>query len=149
MQNKAGTNYVVGITVAGSAVQSKEIFSYLTMQDYGAVSAIAQTQDYSGMAPDFLFGVGNAEVMHGMQRKADIITNGDDDIILAGSGGGLIDTGVGKDDVIVMPSADAQTDPGTTVVVSPGTSTIVGGGPNDKFVLLADRLTSAGGATLH
>ena len=135
VQNQAGTNYVVGITVAGSAVQSKEIFSYLTMQDYDAVSAIAQNQDYSGMAPDFLFGVGNAEVIHGMQRKANIITNGDDDIILAGSGGGLIDTGVGKNDVIFMPSAAGQTDSGTTVVLSPGTKTIVGGGANDKLVL--------------
>ena len=135
MQNKAGTNYVVGITVAGSAVQSKEIFSYLTMQDYKAVSAIAQNQDFSGMAPDFLFVVGNAEKMHGMQRKADIITNGDDDIILVGSGGGLIDTGTGNNGVIFTPSAAGQTDPGTTVVVSPCTSTIVGGGPNDKLVL--------------
>ena len=145
VQNKAGTNYVVGITVAGSEVQHKEIFSYLTMQDYDAASAIAQSQDYSGMAPDLLIGHDGA-VMRGRQRKADIITNGDDNIILAGSGGGLIDTGVGNNDVIFIPSADNQADPGTTVVVSPGTSTVVGGGANDKLVLLADRLTPAGGS---
>ncbi len=74
--------------------------------------------------------------------RTTVIVSGDNNVILAGSGGGLINTGVGQNDIVFLPSANKQADPGTTLVVDPGTTTVVGSSSKDKLVLLADRLSA-------
>ena len=54
-------------------------------------------------------------------------------MILVGGDGDLVNTGTGSNDVIFMPSANGEADNGTSVVISPGTKTIVGATPEDKL----------------
>ena len=128
----------------GDQASGPTIFSYLSTQAYKQlIGATPVGTDFGGVV-DLLIGSQPSEVIRGSNRKADILTNGNNDLVLAGTGGGIVNTGTGQNDVVFLPSAVGQTGSGTTVVVSPGTKTIVGGGPGDRLVIPTDRLLSSG-----
>ncbi len=137
----SGTSYVVGIASAGLDQPKGTLYSYLGLGDY--YSAINLAGGAVDAPPVLLRGYDPNEVIRGYQGHASIITSGDHDFVLAGSGD-TVNTGTSQNDIVFMPSAVGQTDGGTTVVVSPGTKTIVGGGPRDRLVVPTDRLLSSG-----
>ncbi len=144
----SSASYIVGIlsaSVGGLDVlqpTAPSLFSYLNTDSYyKAENQIPVGSDLTGLPPDLLMGSQPNEHIRGSRRKADIITDGSNDVILAGSNGDLINTGAGDNAVIFLPSVNGQADNGTTVVVSPGIKTIVGGGANDKLVIPTDRLS--------
>ncbi len=145
------SDYIAGIVSSSQGPQQATAptgptkFSYLSTQAYDQLIAATPVGTDFGGVTDLLIGSQSTEVIRGSRRKADIITNGAGDVILAGGNGDLINTETGQNDVVFMPSAVGQTNPGTTVVLSPGTKTIVGGSASDRLVIPTDRLWSKSG----
>lgn len=81
------------------------MFSYLNEATYNTISNTLNSMGYTSgaAAPDIIMGKDPNEYIRGSSRRADIITNGSNDAILAGSNGDLINTGAGQNDVIFMP----------------------------------------------
>ncbi len=110
-----GDDYIVGVNSIsnGGAGGSFTMFSYVDNDFYTTINNKLNAAGFTAGAvdPDLIVGKDANEYVRGSVRKADIITNGDNDVILAGSGGGLINTGVGQNDIVFLPEANGQTDP--------------------------------------
>ena len=142
-----GQSYLVGVLSGKLQSTGESQFTYLDAKTYGRLTSGLNPSDFQGISPDVIEGQSPKDHIRGSARKANILTNGDADVILAGSGGGLVNTGVGSNDVVFMPSTSGTADSGTTFVVSPGSKTLVGGGPNDKLVVLTDELHKSDDST--
>lgn len=117
-----GVEYLVGILAAGNG--NKSLDTYLTPALYKTAFATFGATPPENV-DNLIFGSRSGDVINGSNQTASIISEGDLDIVLASSGD-IINMGTGQNDVLFLPSAIGQTDPGTTVVLSPGTKTIVG-----------------------
>ncbi|MGO4714235.1 trypsin-like serine protease [Bradyrhizobium sp. 2TAF24] len=150
--NIAGTQYVAGILSTGAvdatgANVPPSVYSYLNPTSFYTVMndvANGGSQDFSKVPPDLIYGGSDKEYIRGTVRRSNIILNGSNDVILAGGTGDIVNSGIGNHDVIFAASAVGQKDQGTTFIIGTGNSTIVGGGPNDRVALLADRIWSRG-----
>ncbi len=78
----------------------------------------------------------SAALFRGSLLPSSILTGGGHNKILAGPNGDIINAGPGVNNEIFIPDDDK----GTTIVVSPGSETITGGGPRDQLVVPVDRL---------
>jgi hypothetical protein len=121
-------------------------YSYLDLDAYKQLDqalAGASLDQYRDMKPDLLEGgKKNNLQFDGGARPLSVVSNGNNDIVLASAAPGLINKGIGTGVAAFTAAAAGGTDAGTTFVVSPGDETIVGGGPKDKLVLPTDRLWS-------
>ncbi len=141
---KDGKSYIVGLLSGVWGGQNSAVFSYLTSTQYAAAASLvsAGASDIAGVT-DVIKGKDDKDVIRASMRRADIITNGSENSILVGSGGGLVNTGKGLNNIVFLPDAAGQADSGTTIVMSPGITTLVGGGGNDKLVMPVDRLDTS------
>jgi hypothetical protein len=146
-----GVSHTVGVlstTYVSSFYGDSARYSYLdpkayALLDKAVVANGATKQSYSGMAPDLIVG-GSADglKLKGGVRPVSIVLDGDDATALAGTGAASINTGLGSGATLFASGAVGEDGAGTQFVISPGHEAIVGGGPNDRLVLLADRLWS-------
>jgi Bacterial cadherin-like domain/Protein of unknown function (DUF3060) len=139
-------SYIVGVNVGssnaitGGGNQSFE--SNFLPADYYAIQnelATVDTVSYDKTAPyNLIVGSSNgSNNIRGTARRTSILgDSGGNNKLLAGQNGDIVNGGPGLNNEIFIPDNDS----GATIVVTPGTETIVGGNPNDKLVLLADRL---------
>lgn len=139
------TAYVVGLH-NGLGPSNVGLDSFINPKIYRAATGALppNSPDISNLPPDLVYGTDQGEVIVGTQRRADMITNGDNDVVAAGTRDDVINTGIGNNDVIFTPSALGESDPGTTIVASPGVENVVGGGANDRLIIPTDRTTSSG-----
>jgi hypothetical protein len=83
-----------------------------------------------------------ADLFRGAVAPTIFVDSGDNSKFLAGANGDVVSAGPGANKEVFIPEDDT----GTTIVVSPGSETIIGGTSKDQLVVLVDRLwTSATG----
>lgn len=145
--------YLIGINNAGNAVSATGLDTYFNTQFYSSAVGHIQSGDSSvqQLPADVIYGLQNGETVKSSQRRASIITNGDTNNVALGAGGGLISTGIGSKDIVVLNDqaiGGGTGSIGSTVVISPGSKTIVGGNSNDRLVLLAHRLSNSSNTTI-
>jgi hypothetical protein len=142
----SNTDYILG-TIEGNG-GTETIANSISAQEYYQIFPTKAPKGQSGSSDDggaknLIVGSGDGgDLIRGTLQSASIIDSGGDNKILAGPNGDIINAGPGVDNEVFIP----QNDTGTTIVVCPGSETIVGGDSKDKLVIPLDRLwTSASG----